>query len=229
MRDMASYCRYLFRLVEPALGTRVWEVGVGHGNYTRLLRAAGRSVLATDIDDDCLAQVGAYFEGDCEVQTARVDLTDQASVRAQAHFGADSIMSLNVLEHIDDDVAALTWLRESAGSQARIGLIVPALPGLYGRMDREAGHFRRYTRRSLRLALEHAGWLVTSTRYVNLLGALGWWYHNRVRQHAGLNDATVNRQMRRVDGLLPAVARVSDPVCGWIAGLSVAALGIANE
>jgi SAM-dependent methyltransferase len=224
MRDMQAYCRYLFRLVQPALGRRVWEIGVGYGQYTSLLREAGKSVLATDIDEQCLRGVQARFPNDPQVVTARVDLTDEAAVRRQSWFQADSVMCLNVLEHIEDHVSALTWLRESAAPGSRLGLIVPALPRLYGRMDEEAGHFRRYTRAALRQVLDQAGWTVLRLRYVNLLGAVGWWYHNRVRSQAGLGDPAVNRQMRAADRWLPRIARLTDPLCGAMGGLSVVAI-----
>ena len=106
----------------------------------------------------------------------------------------------------------------------RLGLIVPAHPRLYGRMDQEAGHYRRYTRAALRRVVQSAGWTVESCRYINALGAAGWWYHNRMRRAAGLNDAQVNRDMRRADRWLAAVARGADPLLGSWFGLSVAAI-----
>lgn len=224
MAEMRAYPRYLFDRVFPYLGSRVWEIGVGHGQYTHWLRQSGKSVLATDIDDQCVDAVTRQFHGDYAVVTAKVDLTDSVSVHSQSDFQADSILCFNVLEHIEDDVAALRWLRESVAAQARMGLIVPAHPGLFGQMDREAGHFRRYTRRSLSQALTQAGWIVQRLRYLNICGAAGWWYHNRVRKEAGLADATVNRQMRAADQWLPLLARLTDPICGYWAGLSVLAI-----
>ncbi|MCB9917080.1 MAG: class I SAM-dependent methyltransferase [Planctomycetes bacterium] len=227
MASMQAYPRYLYRKIRPSLGRRVWEIGIGHGTYTRWLRDDGASVLATDIDADCLAAVATRFVGDANVTTARIDLTDEQSVRALRDFGADSLVCLNVLEHIRDDVAALRWLRESVAPGARMGIVVPAHPKLFGRMDAEAGHFRRYTRASLRSAFERAGWHIERVAYFNLLGALGWWYHNRWRKDAGLEDAAVNHQMSAADRLLPRFAFVTDPLFGRLAGLSV--LGIATN
>ncbi len=227
MASMQAYPRYLYRKIRPCLGRRVWEIGIGHGTYTRWLRDDGASVLATDIDADCLAAVATRFLGDSEVTTSRVDLTDEQSVRALCDFHADSLVCLNVLEHISEDVAALRWLRESVVRGARMGIVVPAHPALFGRMDAEAGHFRRYTRVSLRSAFEQAGWQVERVAYFNLLGALGWWYHNRWRKDAGLEDAAVNHQMSAVDRWLPRVASLTDPLFGRLAGLSV--FGIAKN
>jgi SAM-dependent methyltransferase len=222
MAELTHYPRYLFGHIKPALGRRVLEIGVGYGSYTPLLLEWGE-VLAADISEECLADVKARHPTE-RLHTMRIDLNDPATLAPCEVFGPDSIVCINVLEHIKDDVAALTGLHRIAAPTARIALIVPAHPRLYGRMDREAGHYRRYTRRSLRNALERAGWHVDSSKYINALGAAGWWFHNRVRRTAGLSDARVNRDMRRADRWLAAVARWTDPVLGAGFGLSVAAI-----
>lgn len=226
MRDMSAYCEYLYRQIEPALGQSVWEVGLGHGNYTQLLLKSGKRVLATDVDPECLRLVGQQFRNVSQLTLAQVDLRDAASISQQTDFKADSIICLNVLEHIEHDIRALSLLRESVLASARLGLVVPAMPKLYGKMDREAGHFRRYSRDSLKNALQHSGWQIESLRYVNALGALGWWFHNCVRKNAGLQDAKVNQQMRAADGWLPRIASWTDPCFARLAGLSLVAIAI---
>jgi len=224
MADMRAYPKYLYDQVAGHFRDRVWEIGVGYGTYTHWLREANKAVLATDIDDACLKAVTQRFNGDPLVTTARVDLTDEATVTAQREFAADSILCLNVLEHIEEDVRALMWLRQNVAPGAVMGLIVPAHQGLFGRMDAEAGHFRRYTRKSLTAVFRQAGWHVDHTRYLNMLGAAGWWYHNRVRKDAGLTDKAVNNQMRGADRWLPRIAKLTDPLTGSLAGLSVMAI-----
>jgi 2-polyprenyl-3-methyl-5-hydroxy-6-metoxy-1,4-benzoquinol methylase len=228
MAEMQAYPRYLYNQVIGHLGSRVWEIGIGHGTYTRWLREAGKSVLATDIDEACISRLAEEFVGDPNIVTSRVDLTDEASVRAQNDFQADSILCFNVLEHIRDDAAALRWLRDAVAPGAVLALIVPAHPWLYGRMDAEAGHFRRYTRKSLRSVMTQAGWKVEQLQYLNVVGAMGWWYHNRLRSNVGLADQAVNQQMRAADRWLPQLARLTDPVFRWTGGLSVLAIAHAE-
>lgn len=224
MADLRAYPRYLYDRVAGSLGRRVIEIGVGYGTYTTWLRGSGRSVLATDIDEHCLFEVANRFAGDREVKTARLDLTDEASIRSCAAFAADSIVCFNVLEHIEDDVAALRWLREAVVPGARIGLVVPAHPRLFGRMDAEAGHFRRYTRLSVAESLHRGGWQVERVRYLNIVGAAGWWYHNCWRKNAGLTDELANQQIRAADYWLAGLSRLTDPLFGRLAGLSVMAI-----
>ncbi|MDA8743257.1 class I SAM-dependent methyltransferase [Rubripirellula amarantea] len=223
MHQMSAYPRYLMSLVTPVLGDRVWEIGVGHGQYTAELRRQSRCVLGTDIDRDCLSSVERRFKDDDQVRTGWIDLRDRDSVQQHRSFGADSIICLNVLEHIEDDVAAMRWLLETCQPGAGLGMIVPAHSWLYGKMDEEAGHYRRYSRTRLAEVLTQAGWNVHRLRYVNVVGAAGWWFHNRVRQQAGLADESVNSQMLKADRWLPRFARVTDPLFRRIAGLSVLA------
>ena len=223
MAAMRAYPRYLLELLAPALGRRILEIGVGHGNYTDWLLDRG-DVLGVDIDDACLAAARERF-GARGLRTGRMDLSDPDSIAACAWFAPDSVVCVNVLEHIPDDAAALRGLTGIVAPGGTLGLIVPAHQALYGRMDAEAGHFRRYSRGAVRELLARTGWRVESCRYVNALGAAGWWWHNRVRHQAGLKDAAVNRQMLAGDRWLPRMARLTDPVLGRVCGLSVAAIG----
>lgn len=220
MADLVAYPRYLFRKLEPALGRRIVEIGVGYGTYTGWLLERGE-VLGSDIAGECLAAVRHRYPTK-SLQLVRIDLNDEATIAACEDFQGDSIFCVNVLEHIEDDARALTMLRRLVRPGGKLALLVPAHPRLYGPMDAQAGHFRRYTRRSLADALGRAGWRTQRTFYLNVVGSIGWWYHNRWRK-AGLADRQVNTQMRSADSWLPRLARFTDPLtAGWL-GLSVAA------
>jgi SAM-dependent methyltransferase len=221
---MTSYPRYLYEKLRPGLGTRIIEVGVGYGTYTGWLLEHG-NVLATDVDADCLGAVWERYQNE-RLQVAQLDLNHAESiVSACVGFRGDTVFGVNVLEHVDDDVAALRCLREVVIPGARLLLVVPAHPWLFGPMDAEAGHFRRYSRRSLRAAIAAAGWRPTTVSYVNALGALGWWYHIRIRG-ATLANNSLNKQMLWADRWLPLIARATDIPCRWSLGLSVVAFGV---
>ena len=221
MERMQCYTRYLIRQVKGVLGNRVLEIGCGYGQVTHALASEERSVLATDIDQDFVARARQRFENCPNISVGWIDLNDEDSILAHRNYAADTIVCFNVLEHIRDDEAALRWLHDVVAKEAGLGLIVPAHQRLYGKMDKEAGHFRRYTRESLTEVLSKSGWTVRRSRYINLVGGLGWWYHNRVRANAGLTDPSVNAQMLFGDRWLPRIARFTDPIFSHIMGLSV--------
>jgi SAM-dependent methyltransferase len=229
MADMQHYPAYLLRLVIAHLGPNVWEIGIGNGQTVRDLIARGHRVVATDVAHECLDALRASLQhcppsASERVRTLPIDLNTPDSLLPLRKESVDAVISFNVLEHIEDDAAALAAIRSVVPDRAVLGLIVPAHPSLYGRMDSQAGHYRRYTRATLRSVLEQSGWSVQQCRYVNALGAVGWWYHNRWRRNAALDDSSVNQQMRFADRWLPTIARATDPWLGSCFGLSVLAI-----
>ena len=88
----------------------------------------------------------------------------------------DSVLSINVLEHIRDDETELKryarLLRDRCGA---LCLFVPARPEIYAPIDKDFGHFRRYTRTELRSKLTTAGFEVHQLHYFNFVGYFAWW------------------------------------------------------
>ena len=171
------YNRWIFRVLASHLGPRVLEIGAGIGNFTRYL--VGRElVLATDLSARYLQLLANTFERHTRVQVQRLDLDDfdPAGLAAQR---IDTIVCLNVLEHIGDDRRALRRLWETLVPGGRLLLLVPAHPALYGAIDRAIHHYRRYDRPGLVARLVEAGFEVEHVRFFNALGVLGW-YANSV-------------------------------------------------
>lgn len=233
MAKMEAYPAYLLNQVSAALGNRVWEIGVGNGQTARHLLRQGRFVLGTDIDEECLNSLRVSMLQEPSEQAQRLsvahcNLEDPGTMASLLPFRADSVVCFNVLEHISEDRRALRAIHDTVAPNARLGIIVPAHERLYGRMDQEAGHYRRYSRSSLRNALRDSGWHVNTCRYINALGAVGWWYHNRWRRSAGLRDEQVNQQMLAADRWLPKIAFWTDPCFRRWFGLSVVAIATAG-
>jgi SAM-dependent methyltransferase len=228
MASVTRYHEYLWSLVAPWLGQRVMEIGVGYGQYTRRMLAENRSVLACDLDRRHLGELVASLPG-ASLKILCLDLENPEPQRIScAAFAPDSIMLLNVLEHIREHEKALAFLREVAVEGAVIVLIVPALPGLYNALDREAGHHRRYTRRSLERALATAGWTGVASRYVNLPGVAGWLAAGLLgpsrRNATALNAPSTNWLLRLYDRFFVGLSRATDAFSGRLLGLSVVAV-----
>ncbi|HXY34701.1 MAG TPA: class I SAM-dependent methyltransferase [Planctomycetaceae bacterium] len=222
MRSAHRYAHSLYACVKPWLQAPILEVGVGFGTYTGFLLQHG-PVVACDLDQTCLEQVHRKFPG-AALSTVRVDLNDPASIRGLLRHQVRSIFTSNVLEHIADDVAALGALRGSVGPATKLAIIVPAHPRLYGYLDKQAGHFRRYTRRSLADALDCSGWQVERSFYINALGGLGWWLNHRFLPQRPLDSATVNAQLAIYDRVMVPLAQRTDLLFRRFFGLSVVAI-----
>jgi SAM-dependent methyltransferase len=118
----------------------------------------------------------------------------------------DSVVAINLLEHLEDDVAALRSIRSAAVPGGNVVLIVPGYPALYGEYDRAVGHLRRYTPDTLRQAVEAAGLRVAVLRPVNLLGGLAWWAAVRMGGRARPTPMLV----RLYDRLVVPLVRLSE-------------------
>jgi glycosyltransferase involved in cell wall biosynthesis len=177
MQKLRRYNAWMWSELEPWVGRRVFEVGAGVGNMTRFLVSRDR-VIATDLDPKYLAILRNLFETYRHVTVMPYDLAvEDPPLEGEP---VDTVLCLNVLEHISDDEAALVRLRRLLCPGGRLVLLVPALPALYGSLDRALRHHRRYDRGELAGKLARAGFEVERMRFFNLLGVAGWWLNSRV-------------------------------------------------
>jgi SAM-dependent methyltransferase len=228
MASVTRYHEYLWSHVRPWLGERVMEIGVGFGQYTRRMLAERRRVLGCDLDAGHLLELRRSTDSPL-LETQRLDLEAPEPAReVAAAFAPDSVVLLNVLEHVRSHEQALAFLRGIAAPGGRIVLIVPALGALHNGLDREAGHHRRYSRASLAAVLEAAGWELVTARYMNLPGVPGWllagWLSRASRSATDLNAPSTNALLRLYDRFFVGISRLTDPVAARLAGLSVFAV-----
>lgn len=188
-----NYNSWIFGLIRPYLGSTVLEVGAGHGTFTELLARDADRVVAVDLSERCVDQLRARFPDDSGVEVVHGDV-DVASARGPF----DTVVMINVLEHIEDDDRALRELRASLRPGGMLALWVPALPLLYSQFDRKIGHHRRYRHRALRSLLTDTGFVPVECRYVNMVGALGWFAGMRLLGRTPSNETLLRLADRYV-------------------------------
>jgi SAM-dependent methyltransferase len=164
-----NYLSWIAEMIDPYLGHRVLELGAGIGTITERY-APGRDVVASDLSDECIIALDSRFAQTDNVTVVRSDLRELDA--AGERF--DSVVMLNVLEHIEDDVGVLSMLPSVLVPGGRIILYVPALNALYGAWDRRVGHFRRYSKWRLREIAREAGLDIVELRYANSLAIPAW-------------------------------------------------------
>jgi SAM-dependent methyltransferase len=226
----ANYRRFERDQIAPWLGRRVLEIGAGHGDLAAILPPLD-ALTVTDADPACLRILRARFAGRPDVTVRPLDLRALAArpepVAAPGPAGPprpDTIVMVNVLEHLADDVAALRAAAGLTVPGGRLVLWVPAHPALYGAFDARVGHHRRYTRDGLRSVVAAAGLTPERTRSVNLLGGVAWWLAVR----RGGTRAVDPRLVRAYDRFLVPVTRRVDALAAVGFGqslLCVARLG----
>jgi SAM-dependent methyltransferase len=206
MSAAPQYNRWQYSRVARYLGRRICEVGAGIGNMSSLILGGSPELLVlTDTDLYYQEALRRRFESATNVIVDELTLPDRSAGRRFQEYELDTVVALNVVEHIADDVEALRSIATMLRPRGRVVVLVPAMPALFGSLDRELGHQRRYTRGSLIRTISAAGFQVQSAFYFNLLGMLGWWFNARVRTAPRIPAA----QLRYFETLVP-ILRMED-------------------
>ena len=207
MAAAKNYFAWQGRLVTHELGQRVVEVGCGVGNFTGLLLDRD-VVVAVDVEADCVERLRRRYPGQSHLHAFACD-ADSDAFHDVARFHPDSCVCLNVLEHIADDRAALARMASVLDPGGVIVLLVPAFASLYGPIDRNLGHYRRYNRRSLRALAEATGLRIRKLRFMNTIGFFGWWANSHIFRREAQSLAQIEFFDRYI---VPAMSRVEDVV-----------------
>lgn len=180
MAKLAPYNAWLHGRFEGYLGSRILEVGSGVGNQTRFFADRER-VVASDIEAHYVRELKTRFEGRSNLRVASFEFPLSPAAHAElAGEAIDTIVCLNVLEHIEKYEETLRDFAAVLPRGGHLALLVPALPSLYGTLDVHLRHFRRFDRDELKRALEAAGFVLDDLRYLNRPGVFGWWLNSRV-------------------------------------------------
>ncbi len=210
LRDTYNYNHWIFSLLRPYLGERVLEVGSGPGNLTRFLLDRRQLVcLEPDAEYQHLLGELTTVHQNIRLVSGTHESIPGPEIQEQ---GFDSVVCLNVLEHIEADSAALQKMRSALAPGGTLLLYVPACSWAYGEIDRGLGHLRRYDRRPLIELVRSAGFAVERCRFVNLPGAFGWWWAGRIRKERFIDPV----KARTVDRIVPFLAAIERLIPPWI-------------
>ena len=189
--------KWMVKDLEPYLGDRILEVGAGIGNVSRLLPKKEK-LLVSDLDPTYLEILRVAFRDNDIVDVAKLDISCREDVE-KLGSGWDTVVCLNVLEHIEDDVGALKNLWHLLSSGGKLVLLVPQYKWLFGSYDRHAGHMRRYTRKELKKKIEEANFGLVQFKNFNFLAIWGWWINS-----CWLKRTSMDRwQLKIYDTLVP--------------------------
>jgi SAM-dependent methyltransferase len=202
-----NYHRWILSKFEPYLGETVAEVGAGIGSVSKLLLEFPiRRLLAFEPSQNLFPTLRRQLQHDKRA----------IAVNGVLHADAiqervDSVLYVNVLEHIEDDEAELKLSHQLLRDDGRLLVFAPALNWLYSDFDRHVGHRRRYTKRGLQRVVETAGFSVHRSEYFDLAGVAPW-YVNFVLLKGRPRRVSMSLYDRLVVPVLRAVERLPPPV-----------------
>jgi SAM-dependent methyltransferase len=206
---LTRYNAWLAEIVTPFLSGRVLEVGAGIGNLSEFFVGHG-DVCLTDTSESYLATLRRRFANDPRVRVYRWDISEDSPPELELD-AFDAIACLNVLEHVEDDSAALSRMLRLLAPGGRLVLLVPAGSLLYNEFDRALGHYRRYSSRALRGLLVERGFAVDRVWHFNPVGIAGWFLNGYLLRKRIL-PAGQMRLLDRSVPLLRALQRLNPPI-----------------
>ena len=202
MEGAVRYNTFLAALVAEAAGSdpevRILDFGAGTGTLARVARERGHEVECVEPD----VELGRRLQAEGFGWVGSIE-----ELRGET-FGV--VYTFNVLEHIQDDAAALAALLTVTEPGGRLLVYVPAFPILFTAVDRHVGHFRRYRRRELVKLVEGAGFIVDRCRFADSLGFFATLTYRISRGSGTLNERAVRAYDRLVFPLSRAVDRLVD-------------------
>ncbi|HUJ51796.1 MAG TPA: bifunctional glycosyltransferase/class I SAM-dependent methyltransferase [Bryobacteraceae bacterium] len=196
------FTKWMADVIRPYIGQRVLEIGAGTGNMSFHLMPR-TSYWATDVNPLYLDYLLTLRATRPYMRVARTNAMEAESYPHGQSF--DTVICLNVVEHVQDDLQALRNIWDALEPGGRAIILVPQGPQLYGTLDEVLGHFRRYTEEQLVGVSEQAGFRVEQVLKFNRPGVPAWWLNGRV-----LHRTTFGLGQIRLLNLLTPLFRMVD-------------------
>lgn len=216
--------KWMYDQFREQLKGEVLEIGSGIGNISRLVIEEGHYITLADYNKEYCDTLEKKFSSTKNVrEVLQVDLLDpDFENRFSAYKGKfDSLFLLNVIEHIENDLSAVKNCRHLLKPGGNLIVLAPAWSWLYCRLDKELGHHRRYSLKSMSSLLQKENFSILSGSYFNFAGMAGWFLFGKIFRKKMLGGG----EMSAFNSIVP-IAKFIDKLLGKNAGLSIIVTGI---
>jgi glycosyltransferase involved in cell wall biosynthesis len=195
--------KWMADVVRPHVGDRVLEIGAGIGNMS--VNLMPRSIYwATDVNPAYLNYLESLRATRPYMNVSYIDGASGDSFPKDQNF--DTVVCLNVIEHVPDDVGALRNIHHALADGGTAIILVPFGPKLFGSLDEVLGHYRRYTEEQLASVAQQAGFQVEKILKFNRPGVPAWWLNGKL-----MKRRTFGMGQIRLLNLLTPLFRKIDP------------------
>jgi len=211
---------YWSDLVAPYLGQQVLEVGAGLGGSTRLLMPKATNLqrwVAMEPDPALASQINQTLATE---PLDKLEITEQYLKDYQPKQQFDSILYIDVIEHIEQDKAEVHLAAERLNKGGHLIILVPAHNFLYSPFDKAIGHHRRYNKKMLLNVLPPNLELI----HLKYLDSLGLFLSAGNRLVAKQRYPTL-KQILFWDRIIVPISRITDKILFHKVGKSLVFVG----
>ena len=171
-----NYHNWIYENIETELGNKIAEIGSGVGNFTEFLLRNGHARI--DAYEPCTKMhLNNKFSKNPRVNCINSNFE---LVSKSCDNKYDSVIFINVLEHIQQDLDAIMNAYRIIRPGGKLIIFVPALQFLYSNFDRQIGHYRRYHRSELTRLAQNANFKIMSCEYFDSIGIVPWFVFMKV-------------------------------------------------
>lgn len=176
------YSQWIYHMYAEHIGKNVLDIGGGIGTAINFYIRKAERVITTELFDNQIDIMNERFKKFPYFKAVKADIIKDDF----SEYGLfDTIILINVLEHIEDDVQALMNMRNLLTENGKIVVCVPAVRKLYCYMDKNVGHYRRYGKGELRTKAEKAGLRVIENKYMNFMGIIPYFLKGKLAKDTG--------------------------------------------
>jgi SAM-dependent methyltransferase len=223
----SRFNQWMYSEIKPFLKGNILEIGSGIGNISKFIIEAGFTVSLSDYNPAycrILSQNFSHYPNVKAIHT--IDLLQPyfETTYASLKESFDSIILLNVIEHIADDKKAIKNCRFLLQKKGHLVVLAPAYQWLYCKFDKELGHFRRYSLSSMSSLVKEQGFDIIHQQHFNFAAIPGWFFSGKLLK----NKTIGSNEMSFFDSIVP-LAKLLDKLVMTKMGISTIVTGLKNS
>jgi SAM-dependent methyltransferase len=192
LNSAVNFTNWLYSEIKPYLFRNILELGSGIGTYSeKVVRDFKEStIILSDIDENYVNTLENRFKSYKNVIVKKIDLTKQDDFK-NINITVDSVFALNLLEHVEDDVAALNNIYNVLKTGGNLIILVPAHKFLFNCIDKAVGHYRRYAQKDIVHMVKQTNFKIVKLFYFNFATIPGWYINGNVFRQSKVNEGAV--------------------------------------
>jgi 2-polyprenyl-3-methyl-5-hydroxy-6-metoxy-1,4-benzoquinol methylase len=181
MARTTNYNKWIFNMYREYVGNSVLDIGAGLGTFVDFIKH-GRAITILETSTQAIRKLRTKYKRLKNIEVIKGDLSSPISHLPSliSKKKINTVICLNTLEHVKNDKTMLANIRRCLRPKGKLILYVPALKALFGTLDINLGHVRRYSKSELERMLKRCGFKIIESRYVNFIGLFSWFLYSRI-------------------------------------------------